>query len=136
MQRMNVEQDEFYGIWYPVEKQAEIKNVVIVVGGSEGNENIPLNVGRMFAERGIPALEICHFNVRGLPAELIRVPIDPFEKAISWLKDKVYKKIFMYGISKGAELSLLYALLMTDINGVMHFPQVIVYGEAWKAIGV
>jgi hypothetical protein len=119
MQRMSVEQHGFYGIWHPIENQAETENAVIVIGGSEGNENIPLNVGRMFAECGIPALGICYFNVPGLPTELIRVPIDPFEKAISWLKDRGYKKIFMYGISKGAELVLLCASLMPDINGVI-----------------
>lgn len=73
----------------------------------------------MFKERGIPALGVCYFNAPGLPRELIRVPIDPFEKAIVWLKNRGYKKIFMYGISKGAELALLCASMMSDINGVI-----------------
>lgn len=119
MQRMSVGQNGFYGIWHPVENEAKIEKAVIVVGGSEGNDNIPVNVGKMFKERGIPALGICYFNVPGLPKELIRVPIDPFEKAIAWLKNKGYKKIFMYGISKGAELALLCGSIMPDINGVI-----------------
>ena len=49
-------------------------------------------------------LGICYWNVDGLPKELVRVPVDPFEKAILWLKNKGYEKIIMYGISKGAEL--------------------------------
>lgn len=73
----------------------------------------------MFSENGISALGICYWNVEGLPNQLIRVPIEPFEKAVQWLKEKGYEKIFIYGISKGAELALLTASLIKDISGVV-----------------
>lgn len=119
MEYLTVAQEGFYGIYHTPDKNNDYKKAVIVVGGSEGNENIPMNVGAMFAKNGIAALGICYWNVDGLPKELIRVPIDPFEKAILWLKNKRYEKIFMYGISKGAELALLCASFMPDICGVI-----------------
>lgn len=119
MEYVTVAQEGFYGIYHVPVKNREPGKAVIVIGGSEGNENIPMNVGAMFAEQGIAALGICYWNVEGLPKELVRVPIDPFEKAIRWLKKKGYEKIILYGISKGAELALLCASLMPDISGVV-----------------
>ena len=119
MEYVTVAQEGFYGLYHVPVKDHDPKKVVIVVGGSEGNENIPMNVGAMFARCGIAALGICYWNVDGLPKELVRVPVDPFEKAILWLKKKGYEKIIMYGISKGAELALLCASLMPDICGVV-----------------
>lgn len=119
MERITVTQEGFYGIFHPAIQPKDSQKAVIVIGGSEGNENIPMNVGAMFAERGITALGICYWNVDGLPKEFIRVPIDPFEKAIQWLKSKGYEKIFIYGISEGGKLALLCASLMPEISGVI-----------------
>jgi len=115
--KITVEQEGFYGLWHKAD--TESRNALIVIGGSEGNENIPMNVGRMFAERGIDTLGMCYFNVPGLPDNLIRVPVDPFEKAVMWLKGKGYEKVYIYGISKGGELALLAASLIPDISGVV-----------------
>lgn len=119
MERTSVEKEGFYGIYHKARKPEDEKKVIIVLGGSEGNENIPLNVGAMFAERGIDALGICYFNVPGLPENLVRVPVEPLEKAVDWLKNKGYEKVFVYGISKGGELALLAASLIPEICGVV-----------------
>jgi len=117
--KITVEQEGFYGFWHKSDDEKDSKKALIVIGGSEGNENIPMNVGKMFADRGISTLGMCYFNVPGLPDNLIRVPVDPFEKAVGWLKNKGYEKIYIYGISKGGELSLLVASLIPDISGVI-----------------
>lgn len=119
MERITVEEAGFYGLYHEPEKPYDAKTAVIVIGGSEGNENIPMNVGAMFAQQGIAALGVCYWNVVGLPSELIRVPIDPIEKVIAWLKGNGHTKIVLYGISKGAELALLCASLMKDVAGVV-----------------
>ena len=93
-----------------------------------------MNVGAMFARCGIAALGICYWNVDGLPKELVRVPVDPFEKAILWLKNKGYEKIIMYGISKGAELVLLCASLCRISAALLPSPRSTVYGEACTGI--
>ena len=117
--RISVEQEGFCGLWHRADAETDSKKALIVIGGSEGNENIPMNVGRMFAERGISTLGMCYFNVPGLPDNLIRVPVDPFEQAVAWLKNRGYERVFIYGISKGGELSLLAASLIPDISGVI-----------------
>lgn len=119
MERITVAQEGFFGIYHPAKQEKDKKKAIIVVGGSEGNENIAMNVGAMFAQRGIAALGVCYWSVEGLPKEFIRVPIDPFEKAIGWLKVRGYEKIYMYGISEGGKLALLCASLMPEISGVI-----------------
>jgi len=117
--KISVEQEGFYGLWHKAQNESDSTKALIVIGGSEGNENIPMNVGHMFADRGISTLGMCYFNVPGLPDNLIRVPVDPFEKAVCWLKNKGYEKVYIYGISKGGELALLAASLIPEINGVV-----------------
>jgi len=117
--RISVEEEGFFGLWHKAEKESDSRKALIVIGGSEGNENIPMNVGKKFAERGISTLGMCYFNVPGLPDNLIRVPVDPFEKAVAWLRKQGYEKVFIYGISKGGELALLAASLIPEICGVV-----------------
>lgn len=119
MERLTVAKEGFYGLFHPAAEPADEKLAVIVLGGSEGNENIPMNVGRMFAERGITALGVCVWNVEGLSAEFLRVPLDPFEKAIAWLEARGFSEIYLYGISEGAKTALLTASLMPRIKGVV-----------------
>ena len=116
---MTIKQDGFCGIFHAAKKAVDVSKVVIVLGGSEGNEKIPLEVGKMFADEGISALGICYWNVEGLPDSLIKVPLEPFEKAVAWLRKNGFSHIYIYGISKGAELALLCASLIPEIQGVM-----------------
>lgn len=44
MEYVTVAQEGFYGLYHVPVKDHDPKKVVIVVGGSEGNENIPMNV--------------------------------------------------------------------------------------------
>jgi len=117
--RITVDEAGFYGLWHKADAETDSRKALIVIGGSEGNENIPMKVGKMFAERGVSTLGMCYFNVPGLPDNLIRVPVDPFGKAVTWLKGQGYEKVFIYGISKGGELALLAASLIPEIGGVV-----------------
>ena len=97
-------------------------------------KNIPMNVGAMFARCGIAALGICYWNVDGLPKELVRVPVDPFEKAILWLKNKGYEKIIMYAFQKALNW-YCFALLLCRISAaLLPSPRSTVYGEACTGI--
>ena len=74
MERFTVEQDGFFGFLHLPERHVEAYSgkALIVLGGSEGNENIPRKLGARFAREGIAALGLCYWNVPGLPDELIR----------------------------------------------------------------
>jgi len=117
--RLTVESDGFSGLMHTPKGDAPHGKALIVLGGSEGNENIPMNVGRMFARRGIAALGVMYFNTPGLPRDLVKVPVESVERAVSYLREKGYGKVFVYGISKGAELALLSASLIPQISGAI-----------------
>lgn len=119
MERMTVADDGFYGIFHEAVEPAKPGLAVIVLGGSEGNENVAVGVGARFAERGIPALGICTWNVPGLPSDFVRVPLDPFESAIAWLHGRGYSDVYIYGISEGAKTALLCGSLFPELRGVI-----------------
>lgn len=52
----------------------------------------------------------------GLPAELVEVPVESVERACAFLRGCGYERIGVYGISKGGELALLAASLMTELT--------------------
>ena len=121
MERFTVEQDGFFGFLHLPERHvvAYSGKALIVLGGSEGNENIPRNLGARFARGGIAALGMCYWNVPGLPDELIEVSIEPIERAVAYLRQRGFGRVGVYGISKGGELALLAASLMPQITCVV-----------------
>lgn len=121
MERFTVEQDGFFGFLHLPERHVEAYSgkALIVLGGSEGNENIPRNLGARFAREGIAALGLCYWNVPGLSDELIEVPIEPIERAVAYLWQRGFDRVGIYGISKGGELALLAASLMPQITCVV-----------------
>lgn len=116
MKRFTVSSDGFHGFLHTPEADAFPGKAVIVVGGSEGNDQVAVGTGRRFAENGIHALGVCYWNAPGLPGELIEVPAESIENAVKYLKVSGFEKIAMYGISKGGELTLLAASLIPEIT--------------------
>lgn len=119
MERYTVNQYGFNGLYYPVEEPAKPGLAVVVLGGSEGNENVPREVSRLFSEQGIPALGVCYWNVPGLPENFVEVPLEPFEKVLEFLNRRGFREIYLYGISQGAKTALLVASLMSGYSGVI-----------------
>lgn len=114
-----MEEQGFYGMFYPCINAFDEKKAVIVVEGNEGGGMLTKGLGAMFAMRGIAALSVCFFDVPGLPKSVEHVPIEPIERAVEWLLARGYERIAMYGFSKGAELSLLCASVIPEITGVI-----------------
>lgn len=108
--------DGFHGYLHRPEHNEYPGKVVIVVGGSEGSGKIPLNLGHLFAEHGITALGLCFWNAPGLPDDLVEVPLEPIERAVTYLLSAGFDKVAMYGISKGGELTLLASSLISAIT--------------------
>ena len=88
--RTTVAREGFHGMFHEAEHPFDARKAVVVLGGSEGNENVPMNVGAKFAAAGISALGMCYWNVPGLPDELVEVPLDPFEQAVAWLLSLIH----------------------------------------------
>lgn len=128
LERFTVEKDGFHGFLHePVSGHAPSGGLasrfsckaLIVLGGSEGNENIPRSLGARFAREGMPALGLCYWNEPGLPREIVEVPIESVERACAFLRGRGYERIGIYGISKGGELALLAASLMPELTCVV-----------------
>ena len=119
MEQFTVAGDGFHGFLHRPERDQYPGRAVIVVGGSEGNDHIPVEMGKLFADSGLTALGLCYWNVPGLPGELYDVPVESVEKAARWLLDHGFQKVAMYGISKGGELTLTAASLLPEIGCVV-----------------
>ena len=118
MERFSVGRDGFCGFLHEPASGAErfAGKAIVVLGGSEGNENIPRNLGARFAEEGLAALGICYWNAPGLPRELVEVPVESVERAVGRLRSRGFGKVGVYGISKGGELALLAASLIPAVS--------------------
>ncbi len=120
MECFTVERDGFHGFLHapePCEGRVGrfAGTALIVLGGSEGNENIPRTLGARFARAGLAALGLCYWNEPGLPGELVEVPVESIERACACLHARGYERVGVYGISKGGELALLSASLMPEL---------------------
>lgn len=119
MQKITFADAGFNGFWQTADNPVNKEVAVIVLGGTKGKKTIPVKIGKKFAENGIDSLGMRYWNAEGLPKYLVKVPLEQFESAIEWLRQRGRKKIFFYGVSKGAQISLLCASLMKGIKGVV-----------------
>ena len=119
MEQFTVERDGFHGFLHRPQNDQYPGKALIVVGGSEGNDNIPVHLGEKFAQSGLTTLGLCYWNVPGLPTDLTQIPIESIEAAVKRLLKLGYNKVGMYGISKGGELTLLASSLLPQITCVV-----------------
>lgn len=91
---------------------------VLVFGGSEGGLSpYVLREAALLAGHGYAALALAYFNEPGLPAQLVRIPLEYFGRALTWLARRPTvdpTRLAVMGTSRGGELALLLAT---------HYPQ-------------
>lgn len=95
---------------------------VLVVGGSDGG----LNEGQaaLLASHGFAALALAYFRAEGLPPELVEIPLEYFETAIRWLRNRrgvAAGGLGVVGRSRGGELALLLAATLSEITAVVGY---------------
>lgn len=109
--------------------ESEPLPTVIVLGGSEGG--LRESNAALLASYGFNTLALAYFRIKGLPNELVNIPLEYIENAIDWLKDnpKVdFTKLGIFGTSKGGELALLSASIFPSIKAVVGYvPSGVVY---------
>lgn len=88
---------------------------VITLTGSNGG--LSENRAQLLASHGFAAFALGYFAVEGLPAVLENIPLEYFERAFEWLRHHPKidaKRIGLYGVSRGAELSLILGTVFPD----------------------
>jgi esterase/lipase len=96
---------------------------IILLGGSEGGKPSPTEYEiEKTVERGYTVLSLAYFGMKGLPRSLENVPLEYFERAMSWLAEQpavVPNHYAVKGESKGGELALLLASRYPEIRAVV-----------------
>ncbi len=118
MERCTLNANGFEGIYFHGTHSPE--TAVIAVGGASCDEKLSVAMSRFIREAGYNVLVLGFYMWKGLPKELVSVPVDYVEKAVRWLKsEKGIKKIAMTGASTGAGYTLLAASFIPDIGCVI-----------------
>jgi hypothetical protein len=102
--------DGFVGeLYYSANPQ---NKTIVLLGGSGSGLAVNALVCAALASHGFNVLSLPYFGEKGLPAQLSRVPLEYFEKALAWLSNHPLtagKEIQILGMSKGAEAALILA---------------------------
>ena len=118
VEKLTIAEVGFVGNYYQGTDSS--KQPVIVLGGSEGG--VPSKLAQGVANLGYPTLALAYFDANTLPAELEQIPLEYFDKATTWLEQRMNPEntqIAIVGWSKGAELALLLASQDTRLNHVV-----------------
>src|SRR2546427_3379094 len=95
---------------------------VIVLGGSDGV--ISEHRAALVASHGYAALSLAYFGATDLPSELVNVPLEYFEHAVSWMQGQPWLRdglLAVWGASRGGELALLLGATIPAINAVIAY---------------
>lgn len=115
-----VKTDGFYGKLFVPEKDQYPGKVLICFSGSDGGIELAKMLAGLFQSHGLTTLALAFVMEEGLPEQFVNVPIDLLEAAAKRMHSMGYEKVGLWGISKGAELSLLAGSLLPGlVNAVI-----------------
>jgi dienelactone hydrolase/uncharacterized protein (DUF2141 family) len=121
--KTDVRDNGLYGELYAPTGKTNLP-AIIVLGGSEGGLTSASTTAASFNRQGYAVLVLAYFAEVGLPRTLENIPVEYFDKAVSWLRARSEvnpAKIGAVGGSRGSEAVLLMASRNADIRAVMAF---------------
>lgn len=93
---------------------------LICFSGSDGKFAWSRKLAQVFQAHGLTAMALAYVMEEGLPKRFYHVPIDSLEAAAKRLHGMGYEKVGLWGISKGAELTLTAGSLLPGlVNAVI-----------------
>lgn len=110
-----VKTDGFYGELFRPDEDKYPGKALICFSGSDGGIGMTKLLAAVFQSQGLTTLALAYVGAEGLPERFVNVPIDFLEAAAKRLHDMGYEKVGVWGISKGAELSLTAASLLPGL---------------------
>jgi dienelactone hydrolase len=94
--------------------------LILVLGGSEGNNLFSNGLAKVLAAKGYSAAAISYFGGENQVKTLLKIPMEIIDRSRTYIESEIgkHEKVYILGVSRGAELALLYASHREDINGV------------------
>ena len=75
---------------------------IVAIGGSDGLA--PTLPAALLAAHGHPALSLSYFRAPGLPREMVRIPLEYFQRALRWVAARTgAQRVGLVGVSRGGE---------------------------------
>lgn len=114
---VSLEESGVLGDMYLPSADAEPRQGVLLIGGSEGGVSHKYEAA-LLASHGHPTLALAYFGEPGLPDELRSIPLEYFADAAQLLaaESEVGQSVAVLGYSRGGEPALLMA---------QHFPELV-----------
>lgn len=110
----------FFGELFLPEEDKYSEKALICFSGSDGGIELARTLAGVFQAHGLTTLALAYVMEEGLSKQFSKVPIDSLEAAAKRLHDMGYKKVGLWGISKGAELALTAGSLLPGlVNAVI-----------------
>ena len=113
----SVQTEGFESILYP--GNGRKNKILIVMSGSNGGMSLTKQEAVYYHRHGFPALALALFKTKQTQPDLSRVPVEYVEKAIAWLKKQGYERVGIDGTSKGSEMALIAASLLSELSCVI-----------------
>ena len=129
MRRIEVRDGGLHGTFFVPAGTGPFPAIVLLSGSGGGLSEAQ---AALYAAHGYAALALAYFRAGDLPRELVRIPLEYFERAIAWLQARPEvdaDRLAVGGASRGGELSLLLASRFPQFKAVVaNVPSGIVYG--------
>jgi len=126
---VRINEQGLLGNFYPRKKSGR-GPAILLLGGSEGGLGGVRSAESLVAQ-GYSVLSLAYFGGPGLPKTLKHIPLEYFDRALSWLRAQSGvdpARVGLVGTSKGAEASLLIAVRDARIAAVaIGAPQSVVW---------
>lgn len=108
---------EYYFEHYPINN--DNKKIVCVLTGADGGINWSRQIAKQFNKQHYSSCAIAYWKYKKLKKEISNISLEIIEEIVEYLKQLGYEKVYLYGLSKGAEMCLLYSSLFNNIDGVI-----------------
>ena len=117
-----VRSDGLIGTLFAPEGEGPFR-AVLVFGGSDGG--LRTDTAGLLASRGFLALALAYFRYPDLPAELVSIPLEYFQRAVAWLRREPRAEpdrgVGVVGRSRGGELALVLGATFAEVDAVVAY---------------